>query len=507
MTRVKRCAALFLGMVFMLGAIVQPMLEAQATATEEEAEEATTASWPASIRIESPSAIVMEVNTGTVLYEYNADESLYPASITKIMTALLAIENCDLDEIVTFSEVAVYENEGDTSHIAREVGEEMTLENVLYGMMLESANECAWAIGEHVGGTMENFVAMMNAKAEELGCTGTHFNNPNGLPDEDHYVTARDMALIAQAAISYPKFREIISTLSYTLPADNKKEEYTLRQSHRMISKSRGSEYIYEYAIGGKTGYTVAAGSTLVTYAEKDGMLLVCVILNTKSPNQYTDTISLFDYCFENFSVYQVSDYLSIEEIDDESAAGVLSDKIDLIRVDDEGMVVLPNTAEFSDATATVIAVEDEEGDAVAMVQYSYAGRIVGSANLLYETINGSTFPFMNTTGSDIETDEESGFVLVNVWRIIKKIFIALIGVLALIILVGRCIVMYRKLRRESYRRKNREGFSMYSSDAEDTRVNRMLGLRSNKSRKKRNTGVIGTKINRNNDRRRRRRW
>ena len=139
----------------------------------------------------------------------NADTSHYPASITKVMTALLALENCDLDEIVTFSEEAVYGNEGDTSHIAREVGEEMTLENCLYGMMLESANECAWAIGEHVGGgSMDKFVEMMNAKAKELGCTGTHFANPNGLPNPDHYVTARDMALIARAAYQYPEFRK-----------------------------------------------------------------------------------------------------------------------------------------------------------------------------------------------------------------------------------------------------------------------------------------------------------
>jgi serine-type D-Ala-D-Ala carboxypeptidase (penicillin-binding protein 5/6) len=123
------------------------------------------------------------------------------------MTALLALENCDLDEVVTFSEEAVYKNEGDTSNIAREVGEKMTMENCLYGMMLESANECAWAIGEHVGGgSMDEFVNMMNAKAKELGCTGTHFANPNGLPDPDHYVTARDMSLIARAAYQYPEF-------------------------------------------------------------------------------------------------------------------------------------------------------------------------------------------------------------------------------------------------------------------------------------------------------------
>ncbi len=505
-----QCIALFLGMVFTFLAIVEPMIkvEAAADAETETEEAASTETWPASISIESPSAIVMEVNTGTVLYEYNADESLYPASITKIMTALLAIENCDLDEIVTFSETAVYENEGDTSHIAREVGEEMTLENCLYGMMLESANECAWAIGEHVGGTMENFVAMMNAKAEELGCTGTHFNNPNGLPDEDHYVTARDMALIAQAAISYPKFREIISTLSYTIPADNKKEEYTLRQSHRMISKSRGSEYIYEYAIGGKTGYTVAAGSTLVTFAEKDGMLLVCVILNTKSPSQYTDTISLFDYCFENFSMYQVSDYLSIDDLEDEDAAGVLSDKIDLIRVDDEGLIILPNTASFSDATPTVKTVDDDSG-AVATVEYSYAGRVVGSANLLYETIGGSSFPFLTTTGAQTEEETEAtGFMIVNFGKIIKNIFLIIIVVLAALILVLRIIKFSQQARINANRKKNRRTFTLFTADEGDM-GKPVKGARNTPKRRRRknNKNVIGVKINRTKRRKRRRRW
>ena len=200
--------------------------------------------WPSNVSISSGAAIVMEAETGTVLYEKNADTAYYPASITKVMTALLSLENCDLDETVVFSEQAVYENEGDTSHIAREVGEEMTLENALYGMMLESATECAWALGEHVAGSMPAFIDMMNAKAKELGCTHTHFANPNGLPNKDHYVSARDMALIAQEAYSIPKFREICSTTAYTLPADNKKEAYNLNNSHAMISKNKTSKYI-----------------------------------------------------------------------------------------------------------------------------------------------------------------------------------------------------------------------------------------------------------------------
>ena len=159
--------------------------------------------WPSGIDVSSQSAIVIEASTGTVLYEKNADEVHYPASITKILTGLVAVENSQMDEEVTFSADAVAQSRGGTSSIARDIGEVMTMEQCLYGMMLESANECAYAIGEHVGGGDINvFLQMMNDKAKELGCTNTHFVNPNGLPAEDHYTSARDMALIGRAALN-----------------------------------------------------------------------------------------------------------------------------------------------------------------------------------------------------------------------------------------------------------------------------------------------------------------
>ena len=178
----------------------------------------------------------MEQETGTILYSKNMDDQHYPASITKIMTALLVLENCDLDETVTFSAEAVYGTELGSSSIARDVGEEMTVEQTLYGMMLESANECAYALGEHVAGDIPTFVDMMNERAKELGCTNTHFNNTNGLPDEEHYTSAHDMALIARAAYAIPKFAEIVGTKNYTIPPTNKHEDSTpLNNHHQML--------------------------------------------------------------------------------------------------------------------------------------------------------------------------------------------------------------------------------------------------------------------------------
>ena len=160
----------------------------------------------------------MEEETGAILYEKNVDTSYYPASITKILTALLALENSDLDEVVTFSSDAVFGTELGSSSISRDLDEQMTMEQCLYGMMLESANECAYAIAEHVGGGDVNvFIDMMNEKAQELGCKNTHFSNPNGLPDENHYTSAYDMALIARAAYANSKFTVPFSSLKSLL--------------------------------------------------------------------------------------------------------------------------------------------------------------------------------------------------------------------------------------------------------------------------------------------------
>lgn len=168
--------------------------------------------WPAGPQIYAESAVVMEASTGTILYAKNMDQQMQPASITKIMTVLLALEHLKMDEEVTFSHNAVYSIEYDSSHIARDEGEILTVEECLYAIMLESANECSNAIAEHVSGSVEAFADLMNERAAELGCTGTHFINPHGLPSEEHYTTAHDMALITQEAIKYEKFRQFAGT-------------------------------------------------------------------------------------------------------------------------------------------------------------------------------------------------------------------------------------------------------------------------------------------------------
>ena len=234
--------------------------------------------WPQGDAVESDAAICMDGNTGAVLYGKNIEKQEYPASITKIMTVLLALENGNLDDTVTFSENAVYSIEYGSAHLGLTEGEELTLEQCLYGIMLASANEISNAVAEHIGGSVEKFADMMNQKAEELGCVNTHFVNPNGLHDDNHYTCAYDMALITQAAMKYDKFREIIHTQEYCYPETNlvKEKRYFANHHGMLMDESRA----YDGFIGGKTGYTDEAWNTLVSTAERDGMLLISVVLH-----------------------------------------------------------------------------------------------------------------------------------------------------------------------------------------------------------------------------------
>ena len=191
--------------------------------------------WADTPSIIGESGIVMEVSTGTILFEKNIHDTHYPASITKIMTALLAIENCEMDEIVTIPPEAVYMEDKGT-HIALDAGEQLTVEECLYAILLASANDAAYALAEHVGGTYENFICMMNAKANEIGCQNTNFTNPHGLPDENHVTSAYDMALITRAALQYDMFQTVSGAFYYEIPpTEHQKDLICMNNHHKMI--------------------------------------------------------------------------------------------------------------------------------------------------------------------------------------------------------------------------------------------------------------------------------
>lgn len=254
--------------------------------------------WPEAPKIEGQSAVLLDMQTGSVLYSKDADEKLYPASITKIMTTLLACENLDLDDKLVMSESAAYGIEAGSSSIYADTGEEFTVEQALMAVMLESANEVSLAVAEKTSGSVKKFVELMNKRAKELGCTNTHFNNPNGLPDKNHFTTANDMAKIAKAAWYNPLFRKFVTRILYEIPPTNKFGETRYFLNHHKMMEGR--DYAYDGVMGGKTGYTEDAGCTLVTYAKRGEMRLVAVVMNSIN-GAYADTASLLDYGFNNF--------------------------------------------------------------------------------------------------------------------------------------------------------------------------------------------------------------
>ncbi|MBQ8031278.1 MAG: D-alanyl-D-alanine carboxypeptidase [Butyrivibrio sp.] len=263
------------------------------------------AQWPHGPEITAQAAIVMDAATGTILYSKNIHEELFPASTTKIMTCLLAVENASLSDTITFSNDAVFSVPQGGSNIGMDVGQSITLEQALYGIMVGSANEVANAVAEHVSGSIDAFVDLMNERAKELGCTNTHFSNTNGLQADDHYTSAYDLALIAKAFFDNELLCKVGNTARYHFTATaNQPDDFYLNNKHKLIS----GEIPYEGILGGKTGYTDLARETLVTCAEKDGLKLVCVVFMEESPSQFTDTVTLFDYAFNNFHSVNVSD-------------------------------------------------------------------------------------------------------------------------------------------------------------------------------------------------------
>ncbi len=253
----------------------------------------------------SETAVLIDADTGTVLYDKNMNRKMHPASITKVMTGMLALELCDTDEMMTASYNAVYSLPYNTSHIALEKGEQITLEQGLYALGIESANDAANVIAEHIGGTTEAFATVMTQKARQLGAYNTNFTNPHGLPDDNHYTTAYDMALITAAAIKTEGFNKYFSANRYDIPPTN------IRDVQRQFWNANYFLNGYEDCEGilmSKTGWTTEAQHTLVTAAERDGMTLVAVVMySTGKGSKYDDTLALFDYGFANYQKLKLS--------------------------------------------------------------------------------------------------------------------------------------------------------------------------------------------------------
>lgn len=370
--------------------------------------------WPKGPEIGAQSAILMDADTGTILYAKNIYDTGYPASTTKLLTALIAAEQSSMNETVVMSHDAVFSVPGDGSKIGMDEREELSMEQALYAVLVASANEVSNAVGEHIAGSMEAFADMMNARAAELGCVNSHFVNTNGLPDDAHYTCAYDLALIARAFFSSELLSKMACTPYYTIyPSEKQPDEIIMSTHNRLIMGNRyGNRYVYEDLVGSKTGYTDSARQTLVSCAERNGMRLICVIIKEESPYQFEDTIALFEYGFSNFqsvNVAQNETTYSINSTDFfETSIDIFGSSEAILSLNQHDHVVIPNGIDFAELDCELSYDTDRE-DTIAVLSYTYHGQPVGTASINITLDMTAPFQFEETPFSfkDMPTMEE----------------------------------------------------------------------------------------------------
>ena len=326
--------------------------------------------------IYSEGAVLIDAGTGTILYRKNENEKLYPASTTKIITAIIAIENCKLTDKITASYNAVMSIPVGYSNAAIQPGETLTVQELLDMFLIQSANEVGYILAEHISGSVENFATLMNQKTTSLGCKNTHFTNPSGIHDPEHYSTAYDMALIAKYCMKNETFRNTVAKISCTIEATDKYEQRYFRNTNDLLNPS--SKYYYEYAIGTKTGYTSQAKRCLIATSLKDNLELITVTLGAQSSisdTRYEDTINLFEYGYSNYKTQRIATKGSIvQEITVENATKDTKNLSLLVKDDLTGIV--PANLKLSDLNPSIklndsIVAPIEEGSVLGKITYN----------------------------------------------------------------------------------------------------------------------------------------
>lgn len=390
--------------------------------------------------IQSTAAVLMDADTGQVLYQKQMNEKHKPASITKIMTCLLALEKGDLTDTFTMSYDAVFDVPRDSSHIALDVDEELSLKDALYALMLESANEAANGIAEYISGSMTDFAKRMTERAAELGAKNTNFVNANGLEDAEHYTTAYDMAMITREAIKHPDFITIAGTTRYDMqPTNKQKEVRNFNNKNKMIYGN--SSFTYEGILGGKTGYTSAAKNTLVEVARRDGRTLIAVMLEAPSANAtFADARLLLDYGFDCFTPYPFSDKEYQESYSLLLHKDVPSDKVKL----DYGAPAVRNDG--SSAVEVKISVPT-----------SYSGLMYPELGS-YTLTTAAPAPDVSAMGAVNQPDSEAGGLLSRLpgWLrfLLKTILYLFIGLVLAACFFRTRRYLRRKKRAEAKRRR-----------------------------------------------------
>lgn len=348
------------------------------------------------ITTNSSSCLLMDAKTGKIIYAKNAYEKMYPASTTKLMTAILTLENCKLTDTAIVSHNAIYSIPVGYSHASLKEDEELTIEQLLNVLLIPSANDAAIVLAEHISGSVEEFSKLMNEKAKSLGCLNTNFVNPNGIQNKNHYSTAYDLALIGKYALKFPDIKRIAMVKQYTLPTTNKydKTDRIFNATNGLINDDVLNKNYYEYATGLKTGYTDASGYCIVSTAKKDDKELIAVILNSDSiSKRYSDCKTLFNYGFDNYEYITIQDEKAVVkqvEIENGSKSSknlnvVVKDKIEVFTKNDTDLSKLEPTIEINENLKAPLA----ENTVIGKITYN-----IDSEEITSDLIaGGSVYP------------------------------------------------------------------------------------------------------------------
>lgn len=398
----------------------------------------------------SDGAIVINAQTGAVLFEKNSHGIFHPASCTKILTALLALENGTLSDTVTMSHNAIWGIDRDSSHIALDVGETVSVNDLLHGLLIASGNECAMGLAEYIsaqcggGGTVDDFVTRMNQRAAELGAENTNFVNPHGLYDAAHVSTPYDLAQIMRHAIQNETFVSISSTTQYTVRTDRVPEGHPFSHSNKMLT---GGQYYNSAVVCGKTGYTRQSGSSLVTYARSGSVDVIVVTMGTDAlSNSFADTNALLDYCFEHFTAVTPAD------TEKASASLELADGVEATVYSDlPENVLLPNGLTFGDLTTQITAYSSltlplSAGTPVGTVRWYYLDREFASGTVYTAAAVMPPAPEEDTTSKDP--------LFLKILLIAALVLVGLVALFFIAAFINRTIRRIRRKRRKKVHQK-----------------------------------------------------
>lgn len=342
------------------------------------------------IDLNGESIFLVDYESERILFDKNSSKKMYPASTTKIMTAILAIELGNMDDIVEIDDEVIHLTKG--SHIALDYDEKMRFEDLLNGLVVASANDSSFAIAKHISGSIDEFVGLMNKKAKELGALNTHFENPNGLHSENHYTTAHDLFLISKYAMGNQTFRALVSKAKYTIPATNKKsEERLLHTTNRFLYGNSTMEIDgkhvpirFDGIKGIKTGTTPEAKNCLVSYAERDGKKIISVVLKSQGRKVYSDTYKLMEYAFDTFNpvfLGHSNEFVGNIDIENGSlpyASAILKDDIPYIIKDNEKENIEKELKIKDNIELPIV-----KGDTLGNLEYSLEGNLIASSSIV----------------------------------------------------------------------------------------------------------------------------